>query len=74
MILDDCVYALADLLDETVDSDKAIIGLTAALSATDFTVDQVVEQFTKDYKCDPDVYVKNLQEDEALLIDSDFDL
>lgn len=74
MTLDDCVYSLADLLDETVDSDKSLYALKAVLDMTEFNVDQVVEQFTKDYKCDPEVYVKNLQEDETFLIDSDFDL
>lgn len=71
MKLDDCVYVLADWLDETVNVDKSLHGLGAALSATEFTVEQVVEQFTKDYKCSPEVYIENIQAD--LLLDEDFD-
>ncbi len=73
MNLDDCVYAFADSLDETVDVDKSLTDLKATVSATEFTVDQVVEQFTKDYACAPDVYVKNIQTDAKFLIDNGFD-
>ena len=74
MTLDDCVYALADWLDDTADVAKSMHGLGAAISATDFTKEQVVEQFIKDYKCTPEVYVENLRDDEKFLLDSDFDL
>lgn len=74
MTLDDCVYALADLLDETANVDTSKEALTAALSITDFTVDQVVEQFTKDYACSPDVYVENIEADvDYPILDDGFD-
>jgi len=74
MTLDECVYSLADLLDELVDCDKALVKLTEVLSTEEFSVEEVIKQFTKDYVCAPAVYVDNLKEDNNYtLIDSDFD-
>lgn len=73
MTLDECVYALADLLEETEDANKSLHVLKDILSMEDFSVDQVVEQFTKDYVCDPEVYVENIKEDAKLLLDDEFD-
>lgn len=73
MTLDECVYALADLLEDTEDADKSLHTLKGILSVEDFTVEQVVEQFTKDYACSPEVYVKNLKDDANYLLDTEFD-
>lgn len=73
MTLDECVYILADLLDEVVDADKARHLLKKILARSKFTIDEVEAQFTVDYACLPDTYVQNIQEDKDFLLDSEFD-
>lgn len=73
MTLDECVYVLADLLEEMIDSTKALLALKKILSSEAFTIEQVVDQFSIDYACNPEVYVKNIQEDATYLLDDGFD-
>lgn len=64
MTLDDCVYALADLLDKNQDHNIALDQMTEVLKEEKFSVDEVIIQFEDDYKCTMKVYVENLFDDD----------
>ena len=64
MTLDDCVYALSDLLDKHRDHNIALEQMEKVLEEEKFSIEDIIVQFKDDYKCTPEVYIENLFDDE----------